>query len=150
MLLQHKRILCYSCQDVKRMMINVKKRRTEDVFDHTFLFAVYDNNVLNYSIPNLKFILKIINKTVGIRYKKVAEYYPSAYSGFLVTMSYKMVSYYVGFPECTDENQRCAEWAKQGECKANPDYMLVQCAKSCRVCDESKTGYGRLAINKYN
>ncbi|XP_057491235.1 probable prolyl 4-hydroxylase 6 isoform X2 [Actinidia eriantha] len=42
--------------------------------------------------------------------------------------------------ECTDENENCAEWAADGECKQNPSYMVGDedvlgfCRKSCKVC----------------
>jgi len=35
---------------------------------------------------------------------------------------------------CTDDNQYCESWAANGECEANPGYMLVSCRKSCGVC----------------
>jgi hypothetical protein len=28
---------------------------------------------------------------------------------------------------CTNEHEQCEEWAKTGECKTNPDYMLKDC-----------------------
>merc|ERR1719480_235874 len=31
---------------------------------------------------------------------------------------------------CTDDNQYCESWAANGECEANPGYMLVSCRKS--------------------
>jgi len=37
-------------------------------------------------------------------------------------------------PSCPDNNARCLEWANRGECKANPNYMLKVCKKSCNVC----------------
>lgn len=40
---------------------------------------------------------------------------------------------------CMDENQKCAWWASQGECDANPNYMLRNCQKSCQVCFTGKT-----------
>ncbi|XP_052485615.1 probable prolyl 4-hydroxylase 7 isoform X2 [Gossypium raimondii] len=42
--------------------------------------------------------------------------------------------------ECVDENENCAGWAKAGECKKNPTYMVGSggspgfCRKSCKVC----------------
>ena len=33
----------------------------------------------------------------------------------------------------TDDDELCASWAKQGECKNNPNFMLDSCAKSCAV-----------------
>ena len=35
---------------------------------------------------------------------------------------------------CNDDNESCSFWASEGECKKNPDYMLVNCAKSCKEC----------------
>ena len=29
-------------------------------------------------------------------------------------------------PECEDKEERCAGWAKMGECDANPNYMLSE------------------------
>jgi len=34
-------------------------------------------------------------------------------------------------PSCKNNNQFCASWASRGECRRNPDYMLIQCCKSC-------------------
>lgn len=42
--------------------------------------------------------------------------------------------------ECVDENEHCAMWAKAGECKKNPVYMVGSkdsfgyCRKSCKAC----------------
>merc|ERR550534_1743085 len=35
---------------------------------------------------------------------------------------------------CTDENRFCPGWAYVGECRKNPDYMLLYCKKSCKTC----------------
>ncbi|KAK9086617.1 hypothetical protein Syun_029011 [Stephania yunnanensis] len=41
---------------------------------------------------------------------------------------------------CTDENDRCEQWAALGECKKNPEYMVGTqdapgaCRRSCKVC----------------
>jgi hypothetical protein len=32
---------------------------------------------------------------------------------------------------CKDKNPKCPEWAKQGQCEANPGYMSADCAASC-------------------
>lgn len=37
---------------------------------------------------------------------------------------------------CTDANDSCPDWAAEGECKANPGYMLNYCARSCGVCKD--------------
>lgn len=35
---------------------------------------------------------------------------------------------------CTDNYDDCALWAANGECTVNPEYMLYNCAKSCKAC----------------
>lgn len=35
---------------------------------------------------------------------------------------------------CVDDKPMCVGWAKEGECRANPEYMLVSCRLSCGVC----------------
>jgi hypothetical protein len=37
------------------------------------------------------------------------------------------------FP-CTDSNSDCPGWASDGECEANPNYMLSNCQLSCNTC----------------
>lgn len=36
--------------------------------------------------------------------------------------------------ECFDNNNNCVDWARGGECEANPGYMLEFCKRSCEVC----------------
>ena len=38
---------------------------------------------------------------------------------------------------CIDEDEggMCKRWAKDGECEANPGYMLLKCRRSCKVCE---------------
>ncbi|XP_039255044.2 uncharacterized protein LOC120331930 [Styela clava] len=35
---------------------------------------------------------------------------------------------------CTDMEESCSTWAADGECRKNPDIMLVLCKKSCKAC----------------
>eukprot|EP00658_Telonema_sp_P-2_P052646 TRINITY_DN4087_c0_g1_i3.p1 TRINITY_DN4087_c0_g1~~TRINITY_DN4087_c0_g1_i3.p1 ORF type:complete len:319 (-),score=46.78 TRINITY_DN4087_c0_g1_i3:147-1103(-) len=35
---------------------------------------------------------------------------------------------------CMDGHADCRIWAEQGECSANPSYMITSCAKSCHTC----------------
>ncbi|WKX90866.1 hypothetical protein Q1695_009596 [Nippostrongylus brasiliensis] len=37
-------------------------------------------------------------------------------------------------PMCYNENQCCPVWASQGQCQANPGFMLCQCRVSCQQC----------------
>ena len=39
-----------------------------------------------------------------------------------------------GQQACVDDGADCKQWAAGGECKANPDYMLANCKKSCNAC----------------
>lgn len=41
---------------------------------------------------------------------------------------------------CLDTDERCPEWARQGECRNNAQFMLVQCRKSCSSCIELHAG----------
>ncbi|CAN1322244.1 Probable prolyl 4-hydroxylase 7 [Linum perenne] len=47
---------------------------------------------------------------------------------------------HLGEGVCSDENENCEKWAKAGECKKNPQYMVGSdkyygyCRKSCKVC----------------
>lgn len=36
--------------------------------------------------------------------------------------------------DCADHEIYCNEWKAQGECKKNPEYMNIYCAKSCGKC----------------
>jgi hypothetical protein len=35
---------------------------------------------------------------------------------------------------CIDTEEDCSEWAKKGECPKNPQFMLINCRKSCDSC----------------
>jgi len=36
--------------------------------------------------------------------------------------------------QCQNRHPDCTFWALEGECEANPDYMLLKCAPSCKTC----------------
>ena len=40
-------------------------------------------------------------------------------------------------PDCVDRDKTgaCTHWAASGECEANPSYMKLRCAASCKTCD---------------
>ena len=38
--------------------------------------------------------------------------------------------------KCGDQNGGCPDWAKQGECANNPEFMGVKCRKYCNLCSE--------------
>jgi prolyl 4-hydroxylase len=37
---------------------------------------------------------------------------------------------------CKNDHEMCSAWASQGECEANPSYMLISCSAACRSCDK--------------
>jgi hypothetical protein len=41
---------------------------------------------------------------------------------------------------CTDNEVNCPIWAREGECRANPSYMLRTCAGSCGTCQFINNG----------
>ena len=43
---------------------------------------------------------------------------------------------------CEDEDTRCPNWARIGECSANAGWMLKHCKKSCnQICEGGKFHY---------
>ncbi len=46
-----------------------------------------------------------------------------------------------GFPQdCEDYHPSCREWAAEGECAANRDYMVGACRLACKVCRPCERG----------
>jgi hypothetical protein len=41
--------------------------------------------------------------------------------------------------ECVDLHPECSTWTTKGECSKNPQYMLIDCRKSCDSCIDSHT-----------
>jgi hypothetical protein len=41
---------------------------------------------------------------------------------------------------CIDTETRCPDWTIAGECKNNPQFMLIHCRKSCQSCIELHAG----------
>ena len=35
-----------------------------------------------------------------------------------------------------DDERKCLEWMKSGECAKNKNFMLAKCRKACQKCDE--------------
>ena len=46
---------------------------------------------------------------------------------------------------CIDTDDRCVEWGKRGECRSNPQYMLIYCRKSCESCISGHAGEAQIA-----
>jgi hypothetical protein len=38
---------------------------------------------------------------------------------------------------CRDDREQCVDYARRGECFANPGWMHVYCQRSCGLCDNS-------------
>jgi ShK domain-like len=47
--------------------------------------------------------------------------------------------------KCDDSDMRCPTWAGSGECKSNPQYMLLWCRKSCESCISGHAGEVQVA-----
>ena len=41
---------------------------------------------------------------------------------------------YIPDSECVDLHSLCREWANEGECLLNPEYMKAACKYSCLLC----------------
>jgi hypothetical protein len=41
--------------------------------------------------------------------------------------------------DCKDVHKNCEDWAKNGECEKNPEYMKKDCQKSCNICGGGAT-----------
>jgi len=52
------------------------------------------------------------------------------------------------YSNCKDDHKDCEMWASVEECDKNPAYMLINCKKSCKFCDDSTpvTKYGDIQI----
>jgi hypothetical protein len=46
---------------------------------------------------------------------------------------------------CIDVEERCQGWAAAGECRSNPQFMRVECRKSCRSCLSVHVGVTQIA-----
>jgi hypothetical protein len=46
---------------------------------------------------------------------------------------------------CVDSDERCPRWETTGECRANPQFMLVECRKSCASCLSVHVGVTQIA-----
>lgn len=49
---------------------------------------------------------------------------------FALTLLLSLALYFSGV-WAEDDNEQCLEWAQEGECTANPGYMLEHCADAC-------------------
>jgi hypothetical protein len=57
-------------------------------------------------------------------------------------------SWYRNISECKDNDPKCGAWAEKNECAGNPERMLRQCPKSCKVCDNEQRS-GEYVANCY-
>ena len=46
-----------------------------------------------------------------------------------------------GNASCVDKDSECIGWAQSGECKSNPGFMNVQCARSCGLCTATEAKF---------
>ena len=50
--------------------------------------------------------------------------------------------------DCQDENPKCFDWAKLGECDNNPRYMLNHCRRSCLQCPDQADELAKMLEEK--
>jgi hypothetical protein len=46
---------------------------------------------------------------------------------------------------CIDSDDRCPSWEQSGECRNNPQFMLVECRKACASCLSVHVGVTQIA-----
>lgn len=46
---------------------------------------------------------------------------------------------------CEDTDERCEDWGEKGECRSNPQFMLIYCRKSCESCISGHAGVAQIA-----
>ena len=46
-----------------------------------------------------------------------------------------------GNASCVDKDSECIGWEERGECKSNPGFMSVQCARSCGLCTATEAKF---------
>ena len=44
---------------------------------------------------------------------------------------------------CEDSHANCGEWARHGECQANPAFMMENCAQACKACESKRRSCDR-------
>eukprot|EP00051_Salpingoeca_urceolata_P006350 m.84132 g.84132 ORF g.84132 m.84132 type:complete len:538 (+) comp14789_c1_seq1:181-1794(+) len=56
----------------------------------------------------------------------------------VVALAALLLDLAAGLPACSDQDGMCEEWASQGECAKNEDWMLRHCPKTCQPssCDK--------------
>ena len=63
-----------------------------------------------------------------------------------LTKLIKETATYTRSDDCQDQFKDCKLWAANGECEINPDYMLLNCASSCKTCGLSLEQKSKLVI----
>ena len=47
--------------------------------------------------------------------------------------------------QCINTHPECEDWASKGECKRNPQYMLLECRQACQSCISLHNGITQMA-----
>ena len=50
---------------------------------------------------------------------------------------------------CMDNSEHCSSWARSGECRANPDFMKVNCRKSCTLDCGADPGIAYVSVDAH-
>lgn len=54
--------------------------------------------------------------------------------------SFHCLSHNLDTKECEDQHETCNTWARKGECRKNPSFMMLNCRKSCGTCLDLHVG----------
>lgn len=65
-----------------------------------------------------------------------SEYVDDLINFFLKSYKNPRNRLHKSFAGCSDKHSNCEQWATSGECRTNPDWMLVNCQESCGLCCE--------------
>lgn len=55
------------------------------------------------------------------------------------------LSHNLATKECEDQHESCNGWARKGECRKNPSFMMSNCRKSCGTCLDLHVGEVQVA-----
>lgn len=82
--------------------------------------------LLSHSVQTVIFFLAIY----------FSEYVDDLINFFLKSYKNPRNRLHKPFAGCSDKHSNCEQWATSGECRTNPDWMLVNCQESCGLCCE--------------
>lgn len=96
------------------------------------------------------FILPLVYCLVVLLSFQVVESKTAKNRGECLPMSdskeaFHCMSHNLATKECEDQNESCNSWARKGECRKNPSFMMLNCRKSCGTCLDLHVGEVQVA-----